>query len=94
MISRQEYNWKILNLLIEKDYLEQASGICDKIEECIETYPQQRFGQIICNYICWDYRDKVLSDFTKIFMSNVFPIDFDPFYEESSETYERLINGK
>lgn len=41
MKSRKEYNKEILTIL-----------------EClIETMPEQRFGQIICNYIFPNYRE-------------------------------------
>lgn len=89
-MNRQEYNKKILDFLIEKEYICEDSGLCDKLKECIETFPQQRFGQIICNYICWDYRDKTISDFTEKFMNTVFPGNPDPFFEESKYTYYRL----
>lgn len=89
-MNRQEYNRKILDFLIKKECIWEDSGIYDKLKECIEIFPQQRFGQIVCNYICGDYRDKIISDFTKEFMNIIFPDNPDPFFEESHYTYYRL----
>lgn len=87
--SRQEYNYLIAALIKEK-YPQWNDLIIDTVIPLIDKYPDQRFGQIICNYICPDYRNEKLSPPTKQFMSTIFPIKMDPFYEESSKTYKRL----
>lgn len=87
-MKRQEYNYKILEFL-RKEFPENDE-IYDSFEYWIQTYPSQRFGQIFCNYICPDYRDSVVSEYTRILLSKLFNINFDPFFEESSETYKRL----
>lgn len=86
-MTRQEYNRKIVSILKDK-YPKYKTY--DLILDYINAAPQQRFGQIICNYIYRDYRDMYPSDKTKDFMSIVFPNNPDPFFEESKETYERL----
>jgi hypothetical protein len=86
--SRQSYNYDIIKLLY--DNYPQFSECFPYIEEAIDKYPQQRFGQIICNYICSDYRDNQVSLFTTEFFNTIFPNDPDPFFEESKETFKRL----
>ena len=81
-----ETNQEILKLAIKID-----PAVADlQLEDLIERYDQQRFGQIICNYVCGDYRDRKVSQFTQQFMEKFFKINFDPFYEEPKETLERL----
>jgi hypothetical protein len=87
-MTRQDYNYKILEIL--KNIHPEFSDFFDKIKEAIDTYPYQRFGQLICNYICWDYRNTNTSEESKQFLNTIFPINYDPFFEESSETYDRL----
>lgn len=85
--TRQEYNNKILEISTNL-------GITDTLELLIAKYPQQRFGQILCNYVCPDYRDKEVSDKSKIILNYYFP-DWetrDPFFEESRETYFRAFS--
>lgn len=55
-----------------------------------EEYPQQRAGQIICNYICPDYRSENTSAKTKAILRIMFPNDPDPFFEESAVTLKRI----
>lgn len=55
-------------------------------EEC----PQQRAGQIICNYICPDYRSQSISTETNTILETLFPGNPDPFFEESITTLKRL----
>ena len=57
-----------------------------------EEYPQQRAGQIICNYICPDYRSENTSAKTKAILRIMFPNDSDPFFEESTTTLNRLLS--
>lgn len=98
-MTRKEYNLEILKYLSEhtkrediENHLMYDDGlnVLNEIKVLIEHYPQQRFGQIICNYICPDYRDENQIPDSKWIMNNWFDISFDPFFEESKETYERL----
>lgn len=89
------YNIQILEYLSEVyDNELGETAIFDDIKELIEIFPQQRFGQIITNYICPDYRDQEPSEFTQQLMGKWFDISFDPFFEESQETYERLCKNE
>lgn len=81
-LNRQEWNKKVL------DKLDISNK--DIILELIDTFPQQRFGQIICNYICPDYRDLTKSKETEELIEKIFPKKFDFFFEEPWETYKRL----
>lgn len=88
-IPRQEVNYKIACLIAaQSSDSEAALDLCDLIEK----YPQQRFGQIICNYVCTDYRDPEPHPRTKNIMDVLFPDVSDPFYEESTVTLKRLLN--
>lgn len=60
------------------------------IKEKIDSYPEQRFGQIMCNYICPDYRSQNISSLTTHIMESIFPGNPDPFFEESVTTLKRL----
>lgn len=91
-MKRQEYNYKILEFL-RKEFPENDE-IYDSFEEYIEHFPAQRFGQIFCNYICPDYRNMQVTEYTAILLNKWFKINFDPFFEESSETYKRLCLKK
>lgn len=62
----------------------------DLFREFADKYPQQRAGQIFCNYICPDYRLKEVSAKTEQIINTLFNIDYDPFYEESVDTLKRL----
>lgn len=88
--SRQDYNWGISDAIFLGLYPDFIA-IQTEVNNAIDAYPNQRFGQIICNYICPDYRSEHVSTFTKIFMKTIFPNNPDPFFEESKETYERLV---
>lgn len=87
-MTRQEANYKIYKLI--KDNVVVIPEFHNLILKCIAQYPQQRFGQIICNYVCPDYRCEDPTIETKTFMNAIFPENPDPFYEESVETYNRL----
>ena len=86
MTKRQKWNYKVLDLLKESYAI-----LNNNIFELIKEYPNQRFGQIICNYICPDYRDKNPSYTTEIWLrTDLFSKDIDFFYEEPWETFNRL----
>lgn len=80
--TRLEYNEKILELI--KD--EVSDGTYALLEEKVHEFPQQRFGQLMVNYLY--ISNTVEKEVQKIFPS--YP-QRDPFFEESSETYERLL---
>lgn len=84
--KRQEANLKIADIL--KGTALNQLGI--QLEVLAKEFPQQRAGQIICNYICSDYRDQVNSVETQAIMNFLFPEDPDPFFEESVITLERI----
>lgn len=96
-MTRQEANFKIANILKDlpignlQFHLTDGTAILfSEFFKCLsEEYPQQRAGQIICNYICPDYRFQNISEETKTIMETLFPINFDPFFEESTITLER-----
>jgi len=89
--SRQEANLKIADILMETIW-ERDFKFGTALKEFAEACPQQRAGQIICNYICGDYREENPSPETTAFMAMMFPGNPDPFFEESVVTLERL-NG-
>lgn len=92
MKTRQEFNLAIADLVKEK--YPGWTGLIDKeVLSLIDRYPDQRFGQIICNYVCPDYRHETPIFSTRKFMKDIFSINMDPFFEESSETYKRLFNS-
>ena len=86
-MTRQEANLKIYKLVKDNAVMAaKAEELLSKILECKD----QRFGQIICNYICPDYRDSDPGIPTKLIMDALFPGNPDPFYEESTVTLNRL----
>ena len=88
-MTRQEANRKILDILKAQHY-NVFKNYFDSISDWIEKFPDGRFGQIICNWICPDYRDKDISTESIIIMACLFPKDPDPFFEESTVTLKRL----
>lgn len=97
-MNRQEYNRKIYDYLLNnkefRDKLESIIGndsaFFDPLNSLIDTYSQQRFGQIICNYIIPDYRDSLPNDLTIWLQEYLFQNNQDPFFEESHYTYYKL----
>lgn len=86
-MTRQEANYKILEIL-ENNY-QEFGYYFDSMKKAIDKYPDQRFGQLMCNYFYSDYRWNP-SEETQDFMNKIFPINFDPFFEESVTTLKRL----
>lgn len=96
--KRQEFNREISRIL--KGYLFHEAPITieggskttvgELFDFYVEKCSQLRAGQIFCNYICPDYRDKEPAALTVIIMDAIFDIQCDPFYEESYETLKRL----
>ena len=85
---RQEFNKMILVSIAKDSFVESHYS---DFERFIEQYPDQRFAQIVCNYICPSYRDQEPDPTEKDFMARLFPGNSDPFYEESIETLNRLM---
>lgn len=90
-MTRLEYNKKIMELPILNQVQKNLDwDFLNNLNEIIDKFPEQRFGQIVVNYFCGDYMDTKMSDDTKMILTTLFISD--PFFEESSETYNRLIN--
>lgn len=87
--KRHEANLKIASILLgHSDARIRMVG--GQLKMLADRYPQQRAGQIICNYICSDYRDKAPSSNTQMILEELFPGNPDPFFEESVVTLKRL----
>lgn len=84
--KRQEANFKIADILKGTPW----NQVAIQLEALAKEFPQQRAGQIVCNYICPDYRDAVSSVETQALMNFLFPENPDPFFEESVATLERV----
>ena len=83
-----KFNEDVNNLLIKYNKMEY---FFDKLWKMIHKYPDQRFGQIFCNYFAPFYDKDLEGEFEVNMMNLLFNnCDMDPFYEESKETYERL----
>ena len=86
--KRQEANLKIADIRKGTSWNQLGA----QLETLAKEFPQQRAGQIICNYICPYYRDSIKSVETQSIMNFLFPEDPDPFFEESVVTLKRLIS--
>lgn len=84
--KRQEANFEIADILKGTSWHQLAI----QLEALAKEFPQQRAGQIVCNYICPDYRDPISSVATQALMGFLFPENPDPFFEESVVTLERV----
>ena len=84
---RLKYNLEIANLL-KGTHFEEIVQLGTIFEHFAKKFPDQRAGQIITNYICYDYREP--SELTKEILEYIFPGNPDPFFEESKVTLERL----
>ena len=96
-MSRQNYNIIILNQLRKSKFFEslmdeQMSGeVYDTLDDSILDYPHQRFGQIFTNYVYPDYRQRQDDVLNRVMDILFYGCTCDPFYEESKETYNRLV---
>ena len=96
-MTRKEFNLKIFKHLSERKFFENFfdGETCDEIYEtladCIQDFPDQRFGQIMTNYIYPDYRQRTEHSLNQIMDVLFYGIDMDPFYEESEDTFNRLV---
>ena len=86
---RLKYNLEIAQLL-KGTHFEDVIQLVTIFEHFAKRFPQQRAGQIITNYICYDYRECNCSELTKEILEYIFPGNSDPFFEESKVTLERL----
>lgn len=97
-LNRQDYNIKIFNHLSEQKFFEKfvpektARDMYDILEENIYGQPDWRFGQSMCNTFPNDDRSEV--GLNHIFDMLFYGSKTDPFYEESEETYKRLLITK
>lgn len=91
--SRQDCNIRIAAILANHEN-ELVSGIARDFLELANRFPQQRASQLICNYICADYRDFEPMNPTKVILEALFPGNPDPFFEESYVTLKRLTDDK
>lgn len=90
---RTRLDWNLDIAVILKNHpVPAVKAIAPQFEELAKAYPQQRAGQIICNYICGDYRDGegAVSPQTHEILNELFPGNPDPFFEESGVTFKRL----
>ena len=90
-MTRQEANREIAKHLKESEY-QTIRTIAEEFEKLVELYPEQRAGQIICNYICPDYRRSNVSVKTRVIQRILFQYDYDHFFEESTVTLKRLTS--
>lgn len=88
-LTRQEANLKIADILKSRTSWKDEIKL---FEELATKYPQQRAGQIVCNYMCEDYRSPDPCETTRMIMEFLFPEDPDPFFEESVVTLKRLTS--
>lgn len=78
--------------LLRKDEIATRYDLDDIFQGLCEHFPQQRIGQIFCNYICPDYRRLDVTWKTRVIMEHLFDIKMDPFFESNEETLARWKN--
>lgn len=88
-MTRAEANYKIADILSGTSW-ESEFSFATQLREFTDRCPDQRAGQIICNYICSDYRNDEVAPSTTAFLGLLFPGNPDPFFEESVVTLQRL----
>lgn len=88
-MTRKEANLKIAEIL-KGMAISRRNELAHGLKTLALTYPDQRAGQLITNYITHDYRNDVVSDFTKEILEKLFPGIPDPFFEESVVTLKRI----
>ena len=98
-LNRQKFNIQIFNHLTEQKFFEKfvpvetARDMYDVLEDTIYGQKDWRFGQSMCNIFPY-YKDR-----SEIGLNHIFDMLFygsscsDPFYEESEETYKRLVRN-
>ena len=97
-MTRQEYNLKIFEQLRNNrffnNFMERnmSNEVYEVLRDCIQDFPEQRFGQIFCNYVYPTYRDRDVMELNQVIdMLFYGSTCSDPFYEESKETFQRLV---
>ena len=91
--SRSKYNEMIFHTVQFIEMESHYSGTESIIRKKLEKNKNLRFGQVVCNTVCSDYRDEKVSEFTKNVMMWLFhDLKMDPFYEEPVDTYNRLCS--
>ena len=90
--KRQDFNKEIAVILANHEN-ELVRGIARDFLDLTHKCPQMRAGQIICNFICGDYREREVMNPTKVILNELFPGNPDPFFEESYVTLNRLKNS-
>ena len=85
--KRQQANQQIIEIVKDDPFIKKNLNF---IKRMIVQYPDQRFGQIICNYICPSYRAENPDAEELACMARLFPGNPDPFYEESVETLANM----
>ena len=78
----------LMNSSIKNDYPE----LIDNFKSISIKYPEQRIGQIFCNFLCADYMESNPCEETIYLMGTLFNDNKDPFYEESDVTIRRWMN--
>jgi len=68
------------------------TAIVEKLKELVEKYPDLRFGQILINTDILKISENFIGESNDGKQRN-YIVD-DPFYEESKDTWERMINNK
>lgn len=99
-MNRKDWNEKIYYLL----KFDKSLNAClvkhnkmdyffDRLWKMIHQYPDWRFGQILYNKFAPLYEQRLEGEFEEELMYVLFySSKYDPFYEESEETYKRLNN--
>lgn len=91
LLNNKEFNHKLDSIMKKEDVTWENSEFYEFLDELIKQFPQQRFGQLFCNYIGGDYRSPNPNELTTWLQEYLFaPGNYDPFYEESKYTYYRL----
>ena len=97
-MKRQDYNLMITEHLNKRKFFENFfdEETCQKVYEtlndCTMDYPDQRWGQIFTNYVYPDYRQRTENSLNHIMDVLFYGVEMDPFFEESEDTYHRLVN--
>lgn len=96
-MTRKEYNLEIFEELKNRKFFnsfltdEMTNEVHDVLMECINDFPEQRFGQIFTNYVYPDYRNRSDETLNHIMDMLFYGVEMDPFFEESSESHKRLV---
>lgn len=95
-MSRKDFNTEILKHLENKKFFEKfvpseiAADMYETLDESIQDNPDHRFGQLMCLYVYPDYKHRSNSSLNMI-MDMMFYNVQEPFNEESSTTFNRLV---